>query len=474
MRITKERVVTYLFITLLLGLGVGLLYFFNVRFTGLAVYDDIGGGQTRLMLQEAGTENLGDAYVRGAGGDVNINFGAFENLKTQNIYRTYINFNISAIPSNQNIDNATLCLYVLNTKKTQTINVGHVYENWNESIITWNNQPCGVDFNNSSACNLTAESFVQMDDGLFDTWLCWKVTDMVEKDYESENKNISIVIYTDDLVGPNDFNSKEYTVDTSLIPYLNVTYSSAGPSVSIISPQENENFNRNTSLPLNFTIVNSSALDICWYNLNNGENITIPDCGNRTFDAGDGEYKLNLYVNDSDGNIGRDNVNFSVYATGVFVKISEPTGTKTSRTGIPIQFNAFGNNLTCWYNVEWATGGIVIDNTTLVNCSDSDFYVSADGNYVFNLYANNSLGAFDSATSSFSVSTSSGGTVVVYSGGGGGGGGSSGSSIILTVDEISDLIVNPKDVKKISWTVKNTGTNFLNDCKFKSIGEFFS
>ncbi len=489
MRIKKESVITYLFITLLIGLVIGSLYFFNVRFTGLAVYEDIGGGQTTLMLQEAGIENLGDAYVS----DVlqgKRNYGISSDLEVERSsdQRTYIKFNISAVPENQIINDSQLCLYLYNDQGSQTINVNYVYvHDWNEGSedgtdvsgqnyttnITWNNQPCGVDFDNSSACNLIAESSLSNDGSQDGIWQCWDVTNAVSSEYISGDKNVSLILSTSDLGNPDIFYSKEYTTDTSLRPYLNITYSSAGPSVLIISPQESENFNYNTSLPLNFTIVNSSALDTCWYNLNNGENITISCYENTTFDIGDGEYELNLYVNDSLGDIGRDSVNFSVYATGVFVIIFEPDGEKSSRTEIPIQFNAFGNNLTCWYNVKTSIWGNIIENTTLENCSNSNFDVSADGNYIFNLYANNSLGAFDSATSSFSVE--SGGTVVVYSGGGGGGGSSILTKITkLTVGEIQNLIVNPKDVKRISWTVKNTGTNFLNDCKFKSIGEFFS
>ena len=44
----------------------------------------------------------------------------------------------------------------------------------------------------------------------------------------------------------------------------------------------------------------------------------------------------------------------------------------------------------------------------------------------------------------------------------------------MSVGEIQNLIVNPKDIKKINWIVKNIGTSFLNDCRFKSTGEFFS
>ena len=472
-----ETIVTYLFIVVLVGSGIVLLKFLGGGFTGLAVYEGPGEDQTTLMLQEAGTENLMDAYV-GAAGDANKNFGTSTLLKTGDTARIYMMFNISEIPANQNADNSILCLYV-STKKVQLINVSHVYvHDWNEGSITWNNQPCGTNFDNSSACNLTTESSAQVNSASQYTWLCWNVTNMLGEDYESENKKASMILHTTDA-DINSFHSKEYS-DSSLRPYLNITYSSSNPTVSITSPQEGEGFNYNTSLPLNFTITNATILDTCWYTLNMGvSNTTIINCQNTTFNASDGDYELRLYSNDTSGNIGSDSINFTVSAVGVSLSISEPSGTKPSRTGISITFSVVGNNLTCWYNVKTSIGGDVIGNTTLANCFGSSFVVSNDGDYVFNLFANNSLGASSSTISSFTVSTPS--SSPPSSGGGGGSGGGS-TTIIqttnitteLTVNPIFGFIADPGESKKIKWGVKNTGTSFLNDCVFESFGDYLS
>ncbi len=335
-----------------------------------------------------------DAYVK-SNGDSDKNFGSLELLKTGDTARSYLLFNISAIPTNQKIDNASLCLYVLNTKKIQLINASHVYEDWDESTITWNNQLCGTGFDNFSACNLTAESFVQMSSDLSYTWLCWKVTNMIGKDYNDGNDDVAIVLYTGDS-DINEFYSKEHS-SSSLWPYLNITYHTANtaPSINIIHP-ESETYNYNESLPLNFTVSDSDDnLDSCWYNVNNGENVTLVNCQNTTFNISEGFHQITVYSNDSFGLETSDSVDFVVSMTGVLLSILEPSGTKSSRTGIPIQFLAIGDNLTCWYALEWSTGGIVIDNTTLINCSDASFDVSVDGNYILYLYANNSLGIFN-------------------------------------------------------------------------------
>ena len=86
----------------------------------------------------------------------------------------------------------------------------------------------------------------------------------------------------------------------------------------------------------------------------------------------------------------------------VSVLITDPTGTKTSRSNIPLNFVSKGDNLTCWYNVR-NSDGEVIANTTLSGCSNSTFTVIKDGDYNVHIYANGSLG-FASQNSAFLVS----------------------------------------------------------------------
>ncbi len=280
------------------------------------------------------------------------------------------------------------------------------------------------------------------------------------------------------------FFSREDSNLTSQLFNVSIGYSALAPTISITSPTNDQAFSTNISLPLNFTITNASSLGNCWYNLNNGVNNTILNCQNTIFNTSDGNYELKIFANDSLGNQGTNSVNFSVSATSISLVLSQPSGTKTSRTGIPIEFTIVGNNLTCWYNVAFSIGTSVIGNTTLNNCANSSFDVSTDGNYIFNLYSNNSLGKSNSSSSSFTVDTSSGGNGA-GTGGGGGGGGSSrtvntnpnvNNSVIkiigdILITDIPNTLVTPGEVKRISAGVKNTGLSFLNKCKLKGVGE---
>ena len=486
-RYFNKKYVVYLFILILLILAFSSLYIFNKRFTGLAVFTPgPGADQTTLTLQDADTDNLGDAYVNE--GLANRNYGIDSDLKTErNSYqRTYIKLNLSAIPSTQIIDESKLCLYLYNDQGTQTISINHVYiSDWDEGTennldvsgqdyttnITWNNQPCGTNLDNSTACNLTAEDSLNNDGTLDGSWQCWNVTNSVSLEYDSGDKNISFILYTEDLGNADYFYSKEYTGDTSLRPYLNITYHAANtaPIITLMEPRDTL-YTYNESLELNYTVYDEDAnLDSCWYDVDGETNIPLSGCANTTFDVSEGTHNLTIYANDSLGLESNDFVEFNVDASGISLSISEPTGTKTSRTNIPLTYTVIGNDVLCWYNIKTSVGGDIIANTTLANCTASSFDVSTDGDYVLNLYANNSLGTFDFESSSFSVDTSP--PIIINSGGGGGGSTAIIGLIELEIGALSDLIVYPGDNKKLSLEVKNTGTSILNDCNIKEKGD---
>ncbi len=59
--------------------------------------------------------------------------------------------------------------------------------------------------------------------------------------------------------------------------------------------------------------VNDLHLSTCWYNVDNGENITLPKCQNTTIGVADEQnHTLYLYANDSVGNLNYSNVTFFV------------------------------------------------------------------------------------------------------------------------------------------------------------------
>ena len=250
--------------------------------------------------------------------------------------------------------------------------------------------------------------------------------------------------------------------------------SNAVPDLDLISPMSG--LYTSGLIDLNYSVVDSDGdLDSCWYNVG-GANISLTDCFNVTLDLNDGDYVLIIYANDSLGEVSEDSIGFSVDASGVSVVLSEPTGVKDSRTGIDIIYSASGAD-ECWYNIETSIGGSVVGNTSLADCNDSSFDVSVDGDYVVNVFANNSFGSFGFDSSVFSVDTTEDTVVVVPSGGSGSisGGGSFGMpSPIVAKLEVGNIsaIVSFGEEKSLVANVKNVGKVSANKCSLVSEGDY--
>jgi len=369
--------------------------------TGFAVYTPgPGEGETTLTLQDADTDNLGDAYV-GSGGDAEKNFGSLNLLKTGSVARSYLMFNISSIPDNQAVDNASLCLY-LTTKKIQLINVNHVYTSFDESTITWNNQPCGTDFDNSENCNLTEEDSFQADSGLENTWMCWNITDMIGEEYGSGGETISIVLHTSDSE-INSFYSKEY-VDSDYWPYLNVTYHTANsaPSLVLVAPGGGDAYGYNENIALNFIVSDEDDnLDSCLYNIDDGANVSIDGCVNTTFNVvGNGDYGLNIFASDTEGEIVGQSALFSVVVGAPTISLSSPVDVYLdsgdvefvyTATDLDLEYCDLWGNFTGSYELSQTDSEVVsgIEDSFSLSLDDGGYMWNvgcddAQGNYVFN------------------------------------------------------------------------------------------
>jgi hypothetical protein len=168
------------------------------------------------------TDIISDSYVEQD--DPNSNFGsteyAFIRDHTANAERYYIMANLTAIPQNVTIISAYYCLEMLVDGATNNISLYQVLnQTWSEDYITWNNQPCGTAFNDSTNCNLTVQDS-KITTGV--AWYCWNATKCVTNSYALGEENHSWVFKTEenDTLGADRFTTKE-GIDA---PYLEVTY----------------------------------------------------------------------------------------------------------------------------------------------------------------------------------------------------------------------------------------------------------
>ena len=146
------------------------------------------------------------------------NYGDDETLTSRyNVEGTYtyalIEFDLSAMPTNITITSATLALYNSNNKGSSYVDAYRIITSWDESTITWNDQPeiSATAIRNSGS---TPEE---------NSWVEWDITSLVEgwctgtfANYGVELRNVTNGTY-------NKFHSSDYIV-SMYHPYLTINY----------------------------------------------------------------------------------------------------------------------------------------------------------------------------------------------------------------------------------------------------------
>lgn len=95
------------------------------------------------------------------------------------------------------------------------------------------------------------------------------------------------------------------------------------PTLVISVPSSGQVFASNISLPLNFSILYTTA-STCRYAVDNGANVTFSDCKNTTFDApSNGSHSIKVTAQTSSGNLSDTN-SFSIVTNGPALTLSSP------------------------------------------------------------------------------------------------------------------------------------------------------
>jgi len=106
-------------------------------------------------------------------------------------------------------------------------------------------------------------------------------------------------------------NATDAAGNTNISSNLSILIDNTAPTVAILQPVINANVTANFTL--NFSFADLNSIDQCWYNVGNGNNISLPNCDNTTANTTDGVKTLILYVNDTAGNENSSNVTFRVW-----------------------------------------------------------------------------------------------------------------------------------------------------------------
>lgn len=217
------------------------------------------------------------------------------------------------------------------------------------------------------------------------------------------------------------------------------------------------------------------------FKLNQTDNSpTSGEVNNFDLDLSDGIYLWNIRCIDNQLNSAvNGNKTFYVDSANPVISVSEPTGTKATRTVSASWSVSDSSPVSCIYSV-YQGASLEVSNTS-VNCSDNlvSFDVSTDADFIFNFYVNDSAGNSNSANSSFSVDTSV--PASTPSGGGSGGGGGGGIintnvtvKLTLQTSDLGNIIAYEGDKKTLSLSIKNIGSRFFNKCRLVGKGEIES
>ncbi|MBU0760113.1 MAG: hypothetical protein KJ600_01025 [Nanoarchaeota archaeon] len=375
--------------------------------------------------------------------------------------------------SGLDVGSFTLNLFVNDTQGGEgTDSVGFTVTN-SAPILTLVEPQDGATYGTNESLDL--EYSVSDSDGNLDS--CWYTLDSGENNvsladcanttFDVSEGSITLAIYANDTDGEEASDSASFSVDVG------------APTITLTSPIDVYLSSEDVMFRYTPTDIDLDSCEL-WGNFTGtfefNQTDASPTSGSEnTFSLilRDGGYLWNIKCNDSSGNEATSgNKTFYVDTVNPDVTLTQPSGTKTSRTGIPLTFAVSDNSpVSCVYNV-YQGASVEVANTS-INCSlgSGSFAVSADASFVLNFFVNDSAGNVNDTNSSFSVDTSTTPPVVNPPSGGGG----SSSSVPKDYNESSEIKVEFLDVGQIilkrgtgtkaDLTATNKEKIFLNNCK---------
>ena len=183
-----------------------------------------------IYLKLVESESLADAHMDTNAPDTNHGGDDFLTVYggSSPQGRIYGMFNITKIPAGVTINHANVTFTNYVDDFDGIVSIFEVNATWDESVITWNNQPCGSGFEfNAANCNVTDESNVTATEPALNTW---NITGMLKRAISSGRNNVSFVIASSEvLVDLSDnYRSKEYATVADR-PFMEVDYTEAEP-----------------------------------------------------------------------------------------------------------------------------------------------------------------------------------------------------------------------------------------------------
>jgi hypothetical protein len=295
-----------------------------------------------------------------------------------NLRRSYLEFDLSGLPSGATIDSATLHLY--RTTGDQIPSAYQTTDGWTEMGITWNNQPGP----GASVANGVSEG---------GGWFKWNITSYAASEFAGDQILSVVLKFTTESGSPKhaDFTSREGTSNQR--PWLEISYSSMGttpPLVNVTFPAANGLNGWFVTKPVVGTVTANDTTNVTAINVTiNGVSATLTSFtgfntpnATATFNV-TAEGTNNIAANATDGQGNRGAAAGSNNTTTVYIDTVAPTLTKDLSGTLGLD-NWYTSNVTVTLN-GGDTGGSGL-NRTEYNLNDGGwinytvpFVISTEG-----------------------------------------------------------------------------------------------
>jgi len=226
-----------------------------------------GKGSTTIILQDNDTENLDDTHIRSDhptyGNGAATSFCNVAN--SSDALESLLRFNITSVPDGSTIDDSILHLWMsteaIDSNEEYHVDIHHTFpysiynisdDPWEEGDeqnavstppeLIYDERPISGEYNTTYEERWTVTGINPTPDA--PAWVNFTTKQMVTRGYDDGDDNITMWLkstyssgtpaITDDVC----FYSKEWTDDTSLRPYLNITYSegdTSPPTIDFVS-----------------------------------------------------------------------------------------------------------------------------------------------------------------------------------------------------------------------------------------------
>ena len=175
---------------------------------------------TQYITLQPGAEGI-DTAVESAFPTNNYALWPFTGIgnSVSTIVRTYIEFDLSSVPTDAIITDADLKLYQYSTNGTDNFTIGlyKIASDWDESTIDWDPQPTS---------STDAEIIINITAGAV-TWKSWDIDTLVQGWLDGTITNYGMLLKDTDESSVNTiayFYTSDYTTDTTKRPKLEIDY----------------------------------------------------------------------------------------------------------------------------------------------------------------------------------------------------------------------------------------------------------